>query len=581
MYTLNLEMAPSSNTLKPFSDDSLIFTWNIDEHAGLINITLDCATTGWSSFGFSDTGAMKGSDVVICYSSQDSLATCVDGYSKGHSFDSDESLGGTNDITNVTGNVSNGRTVIKLSKKLDSKDVNDKAITQGSEMKVLFALRKQGNPSTENGQFKKHSARTVQSVTLWPITEKEDTASNPSPTLSLTSTDPDSSSTPASTNTNATAPASSSSSAPTTTTMPMTSSMSTDLASNTASSTSAPAYRVDPDVHKMYIGMNRLSIPAQKTFYACKYFNIKNMAQNITQMKLGTIYHAIAFEASIDNINRAHHAVMYACPDASKIKYSDQAFDCTTNSLDENCPNPVMFWAPGMGPIVMPLEAGLVWGSADTEAIMLEIHYSNDDKVSGEIDSSFFIAYFTTKLRQYDLGVMTTGKFTGLFSIPPGQKNYAVSSSCTAACTSKMPGPINIFGYIPHGHMILTKLDTDIKNPDSTSLDLLSDNFNFHQQRFIQPNSAAVIKPGFSAITTCTYDSSSRAAVTQAGIGSDDEMCFNFIFYYPKENGLSWCMDADRGDSGCVLNKKVYRDISSNFFSSSYLLMLLISVLLY
>ena len=50
--------------------------------------------------------------------------------------------------------------------------------------------------------------------------------------------------------------------------------------------------------------------------------------------------------------------------------------------------------------------------------------------------------------------------------------------------------------------------------------------------------------PGDDLITTCAYDSSDRMTTTNLGEPSNDEMCFNFITYFPllvREAGLP-CM---------------------------------------
>ena len=34
--------------------------------------------------------------------------------------------------------------------------------------------------------------------------------------------------------------------------------------------------------------------------------------------------------------------------------------------------------------------------------------------------------------------------------------------------------------------------------------------------------------------TTCSYDTTSVTTVTKGGEASDNEMCFGFLFYYPR-----------------------------------------------
>jgi hypothetical protein len=507
---------PGTNTLKPFSDDSYIFTWNIDEAADLINITLDCATIGWVGFGISDTGLMPNSDLVICYITADSgIATCNDGYANGNTFSKDESMGGSSDINKVVGYISNSRTNISFSKKLTSKDTYDKQIVKGAAQRVLFSYRTEGNPSTEDGQFNEYSIQIAKNIVLWPNDDQ----------LAMVV---------------------------------------------------VPDYRINPDVRKMPIGVYRLPLPAQKTFYACRYFNIKNLAQNITQMQMGRSYHAIAFEALTSNTKRFKHMEIRSCKDPSQVRYTIEPFDCT-DLIDRNCSNYIS-WTPNSGDIVLPPEAGIMWGSYDTEAIMLRIHYNNDDLIEDEIDTSNFMVYFTANLRPNDVGLMTLGRPESEISIPPGQKSYDVIGTCPIDCSIAAKGDITVFGYTPYGHILMTKLVTNIVNGDKSLITLQEDPFDFTKQKFIQQNPPIVLTPGFKATTTCTYDTSAKTSITEGGLNSDDETCYNFVMYYPKENGLSLCIGGEAGNA-CVNNVKFERNISGYYIGISYLLILLVALL--
>jgi hypothetical protein len=512
----------SNQTLKPFNDDTYVFTWNIDETMELINITLDCKTTGWVGFGLSDTGMMPGSDLTICYVSSQSIATCVDGYAQGYSFAKDDAIGGTNDITNVKGSVSNGRTVISFSKKISSTDNYDKKLSKGTEMKVLFSYRTQGNPSTENGAFNQHSAKVSTPVTLWQ-----------------------------------------------------------GSGTSTSTGNATPSYKTEAGMHMMSIGVNKLSLPNKKTYYGCTPYNIKTMTQNITKMASGLTYHAVAFEAAIDNIKRVHHIVIYSCKDTSGVATMTDTIDCTENKYYvAYCPDILIVWTPGASSIVMPDVAGVVWGSYDTEYIMIETHYDNPDLLSNEVDSTSFNVYFTTKLRQYDAGMMTFGKYPDKISVPPGIKAYDIPTTCGSTCTNTQGGNITVFAYQPHGHQIMSKLYSNIVNADGSKFTLKEDPFSFHSQLFIQLPTPIILTPGWSATTICTYDSSGKTVVTKGGVASDQEMCANFVMYYPRENGLTWCIDDGAPVYGCVKGIKVDRVISGEYFGFSYLLILLLAFII-
>ena len=45
-----------------------------------------------------------------------------------------------------------------------------------------------------------------------------------------------------------------------------------------------------------------------------------------------------------------------------------------------------------------------------------------------------------------------------------------------------------------------------------------------------------VVHPGDELKTTCVFDSRQRELTTFNGQATQDEMCFAFLTYYPKEN---------------------------------------------
>ena len=48
-----------------------------------------------------------------------------------------------------------------------------------------------------------------------------------------------------------------------------------------------------------------------------------------------------------------------------------------------------------------------------------------------------------------------------------------------------------------------------------------------------------VIQPGDDIQTTCVYRSEDRTEMVYFGDGTQEEMCFAFLLYYPKENAAS------------------------------------------
>jgi Copper type II ascorbate-dependent monooxygenase, C-terminal domain len=55
------------------------------------------------------------------------------------------------------------------------------------------------------------------------------------------------------------------------------------------------------------------------------------------------------------------------------------------------------------------------------------------------------------------------------------------------------------------------------------------------------PPGGRQILPGDRLITTCGYDTSADSTTVTGGHATDNEMCFNFVEYYPEAPALSYC----------------------------------------
>jgi len=157
-----MTMPMSSNSMnfsaKPFNDDSLKFTWSIDESMQKITLNLDADTTGWVGIGFSKDGMMAGSDMIMCYIDKNSQAQCSDRYSSSRNTPQlDTDLNGKNNLEKVSGNLVNGRSMFSVTRLFNTGDSLDYSIEQGKEIYVIFSYRTKGNPDTENGQFLQRS----------------------------------------------------------------------------------------------------------------------------------------------------------------------------------------------------------------------------------------------------------------------------------------------------------------------------------------------------------------------------------------------------------------------------------------
>jgi len=299
--------------------------------------------------------------------------------------------------------------------------------------------------------------------------------------------------------------------------------------------------------------------------------------------KKDTSYHAIGFEPIIDNEAYVHHIVILAC-DYKNVYYSDQIFRCEESPPD--CMQNMIGWGVGQKTFEFPPEAGMMWGTFESYFVVLQIHYNNPTKVINQVDSSGFSIFYTSKLRQYDMGVSFLGQLNIRdVKIPPNTKNTQLSYKCPKKCLNDIPSEgYNIVLTAYHQHRLGRKIRAVITKPDGTVDDTTfrEDNYDFEHQKWVINNPPYKVLPGSSFETTCEWDSSGIDSYTLGGPGTDNEMCVVFFYYYPKENGVQYCFEGKtEKDDICIFNKKVDRVELGWAANSTYLNRSLILVITY
>jgi hypothetical protein len=97
-------------------------------------------------------------------------------------------------------------------------------------------------------------------------------------------------------------------------------------------------------------------------------------------------------------------------------------------------------------------------------------------------------------------------------------------------------GPITVFGSSMHAHDIGSVLWTDVERDGEFLLELNRDDpYDFSNQTY-KPIADVVLQPGDSITNHCIYDSSGRTEPTVGGPATSDEMCWNTMLFYPREN---------------------------------------------
>jgi hypothetical protein len=96
----------------------------------------------------------------------------------------------------------------------------------------------------------------------------------------------------------------------------------------------------------------------------------------------------------------------------------------------------------------------------------------------------------------------------------------------TGTCVPVATGPVTIISSAPHMHLQGRHMKTVINRVNGQTEVLHDKPFRFSEQ--VSYSTPAVINPGDTLTTTCTY-----AQPTPFGMGTNEEMCYNFVMAYP------------------------------------------------
>lgn len=98
----------------------------------------------------------------------------------------------------------------------------------------------------------------------------------------------------------------------------------------------------------------------------------------------------------------------------------------------------------------------------------------------------------------------------------------------------------------------------------------LNNAYDFDYQQITLMQEEITMLPGDSFIAQCTYNTTERAYLITGGQSTFEEMCVNFIFYYPRIPTMNWCgtfhLTDDHDQWFEESENKGYYDPDSNFY---------------
>ncbi|XP_048507699.1 tyramine beta-hydroxylase isoform X2 [Athalia rosae] len=307
---------------------------------------------------------------------------------------------------------------------------------------------------------------------------------------------------------------------------------------------------VPRDTWKLELVTNRVHVPNVETTYWC---HVHELPFSLTDR-----HHVLRFGPLVQpgNEHLVHHMEVFHCAgpaDRSIPLYSGPCDHADRPKETQVCQKVLAAWAMGADAFVYPEEAGLpIGGEKFNRYVMLEIHYNNPELRVGQVDSSGVQFLLTKTLRRYDAGVIELGlEYTDKMAIPAEQEAFTLTGHCVAECTGVgLPRDgIRIFGSQLHTHLLGTKVATRHVR-DGFELPILNqdNHYSTHFQEIRLLPKHVTVLPGDSLITTCTYKSLGKRNITLGGFSISDEMCVNYVHYYPSTR-LEVCKSAISSDA--------------------------------
>ncbi|XP_043962058.1 DBH-like monooxygenase protein 2 homolog [Gambusia affinis] len=289
---------------------------------------------------------------------------------------------------------------------------------------------------------------------------------------------------------------------------------------------------IPPDARYLSVKVDKVTVPPKTTYYHCKVMKLQN---------LPTKHHIYQIVPEIEHQEIVHHMLLYHCP-----SFVNETYDkpCYMGDIGDACFGVVASWAIGGRAYELPENTGIPIGGTQSDThYRLEIHYNNPQKKEGIIDSSGLRLYYTDKLRQHDVGILTTGVFPVShmkYDIPPKAAEFRSHGICNTSLFSQLVDPIpdlQVFSVLLHTHLAGRKVRVGHFRKGK-QIDFLgvNENYNFDMQETVNLGNIKTIKPDDEIIVECVYNTLDRTQSTMMGLSTSDEMCLAFLFYYPAIN---------------------------------------------
>lgn len=170
-------------------------------------------------------------------------------------------------------------------------------------------------------------------------------------------------------------------------------------------------------------------------------------------------------------------------------------------------------WAPGGTDLMLPEDVAM---EAPQTGWLLEFHYNSNDPAAKDSSGVELCVADNERPNTASISWLGTNNIGGL--------------SAQGTCVPRQPqGEITILGFTPHMHTKGNHMKAVINRAGGAPEVLHDKAFDFNTQIAYEPPAPVVLHPGDTITTTCSY-----SAPSSFGSGTNDEMCYFFVMYYPR-----------------------------------------------
>jgi len=285
--------------------------------------------------------------------------------------------------------------------------------------------------------------------------------------------------------------------------------------------------------------------------YTIQPFHAVEMCQSFIFDETTSRLDVVAFEAAVDQVVMVKRLSLYVCQ-SSDAFFQNHAIPLPCGRLDNEantsntiyragCDLLLFEWVPGGQPLIFPDSVGFSVGENGVQYLLLETQYFNPNLLEGVVDQSGVRLHISDELRQYQAGVLKIGDVgRSLAPLPAGQVSERVSQ-CPGECTSKLfEEPINVFGATKRMHAFGRQMKTTLyREGDLSQVPVMVDrsrDWSGEVRSRSYSSTSYQVFPGDTLFTSCMMDTTKWPEVVDFGTGSLDEVCIEYLLYYPVQN---------------------------------------------